>query len=144
MPGPAAPGFQMHRITLGSKAEQKLLVTSEVASSFMGVEGARVLSTPHMIGYMERTCRDLVLAQLDPGYDTVGTHVDVYHLAAAPVGACVRFLAEIVRVSDRRMEFRVEAWNENEKIGEGAHERAIVSVARFATRIAAKQQNEFR
>ncbi len=129
----------MHHIAIGSRAEQKLLVTSEVAITFMGVEGARVLSTPHMIGYMERTCRDLVLSQLAPGYDTVGTHVDVYHLAAAPIGASVTFSAEIVGVSDRRVDFRVEAWNEEEKIGEGAHERAIVSVARFATRMAAKR-----
>ncbi len=130
----------MHHITIGAKCEESLLVTSEVAINFMGAEGARVLSTPHMIGYMERTCRDLVLTQLEPGYDTVGTHVDVYHLAAAPIGACVRFLAEIAGFSGRRVEFRVEAWNGDEKIGDGAHERAIVDVARFASRAAAKNR----
>ena len=57
-------------IPVGTKGEQKLLVTSEVAINFLGMEGARVLSTPHMIGFMERTCRDTVLPLLDPGHDT--------------------------------------------------------------------------
>ena len=65
----------MANIPLGTRHEQTLLVTSEIAIDFMGLEGPRVLSTPHMIGYMERTCRDAVLPLLEPGYDTVGTHV---------------------------------------------------------------------
>jgi predicted thioesterase len=80
-----------------------------------------------------------VLPQLDAGYDTVGTHVDVYHLAAAPIGATVHITAEIVAVADRRVEFRVEAWDEKEKIGEGTHQRAIVNVAKFAARMAEKR-----
>ncbi len=129
----------MHHITIGASAEEKLLVTSEVAINFMGVEGARVLSTPHMIGYMERTCRNLVLPLLAPGYDTVGTHVSVSHLAAAPIGATVAFTAEVTDMADRRVTFRVEAWTPEEKIGEGTHERAIINVARFAERLASKK-----
>jgi len=83
----------MANIPIGTKGEFKLLVTTEVAISFLGVEGARVLSTPHMIGYMERTCRDLVLPLLDEGHDTLGTHVNVRHLAASPIGMCVTFTA---------------------------------------------------
>jgi predicted thioesterase len=128
----------MPNIPIGAKGEQKLLVTSESAITFMGTDGPRVLSTPHMIGYMERTCRDAVLPLLDAGCDTVGTHVDVYHLAAAPIGAVVTFTAEVVAVDGRRIQFRVEAWDETEKIGEGTHERAIINVAKFATRIAKK------
>ena len=130
----------MHHITIGAKAEEKLLVTSEVAINFMGTEGARVLSTPHMIGYMERTCRNAVLPMLEAGYDMVGTHVDVYHLAAAPIGASVTFTAGITAANGRRVEFRIEAWNESEKIGEGTHERAIVNVAKFVLKLAAKRQ----
>ena len=90
----------MANIPIGTKGEQKLLVTSEVAISFLGLEGARVLSTPHMIGYMERTCRDTVLPLLDPGHDTVGTHVNVAHLAAAPMGMAVTFAGRVgVQVS---------------------------------------------
>jgi fluoroacetyl-CoA thioesterase len=131
----------MANIPVGTKGEQKLLVTSENAINFLGQEGARVLSTPHMIGYMERTCRDTVLPLLDAGHDTVGTHVNVYHLAAAPMGMSVTFQAEITGVQDRRVQFRVEAWDEKEKIGEGTHERAIINVAKFATRLAAKLQS---
>ena len=128
----------MPHIPIGAKGEEKLLVTSEMAIDFLGLEGPRVLSTPHMIGYMERTCRNTVLPLLDPGHDTVGTHVNVWHLAAAPLGMTVAFRAEVTGVSVRRIQFRVEAWDEKEKIGEGTHERAIVNVERFATRLANK------
>jgi fluoroacetyl-CoA thioesterase len=128
----------MPHIPIGAKGEEKLLVTSEMAIDFLGMEAARVLSTPHMIGYMERTCRNTVLPLLEPGHDTVGTHVNVWHLAAAPLGMTVAFRAEVTGVSERRIQFRVEAWDEKEKIGEGTHERAIVNVERFATRLANK------
>ena len=128
-----------HRISIGATREVKLLVTSEVSIGFLGGQGARVLSTPHMIGHMERTCRDLVLPMLEAGYDTLGTQVNVSHLAAAPIGACVTFTAEIAAFADRRVQFRVEARDETGKIGEGTHERAIVNVARFTARLAEKK-----
>jgi predicted thioesterase len=131
----------MANIPIGTSGEEKLLVTNEVAINFLGNEGARVLSTPHMIGFMERTCRNTVLPLLDPGYDTVGTHVNVAHLAAAPMGTTVTFRAEVTKVGERRVEFRVEAWDETEKIGEGTHERTIINVAKFATKMAAKKTN---
>jgi fluoroacetyl-CoA thioesterase len=130
----------MANIPIGTKGEQKLLVTSENAINFLGMEGARVLSTPHMIGYMERTCRDTVLPLLDSGYDTVGTHVNVFHLAAAPIGMTVTFSCEVTGVIERRVQFRVEAWDEKEKIGEGTHERAVINIAKFATRLAEKKK----
>ena len=130
----------MANIPIGAKGEQKLLVTSEVAIDFLGLDGPRVLSTPHMIGFMERTCRDAVLPLLDPGHDTVGTHVNVFHLAAAPMGMMVTFTAEVTGVQDRRIQFRVEACDEKEKIGEGTHERAIINVGKFATRMAEKKK----
>jgi len=129
----------MANIPIGAKGERKLLVTTDVAITFLGADGPRVLSTPHMIGYMEHTCRDTVLPYLESGYDTVGTHVNVAHLGAAPMGMSVRFAAEVTAVDGRRIQFRVEAWDEKEKIGEGAHERAIINVSKFATRLAAKR-----
>jgi predicted thioesterase len=131
----------MHKIVIGTKGEKRVLVTGENAISFLGAEGPRVLATPNMIGLMERTCRDTVLPQLETGYDTVGTHVNVFHLAAAPIGATVNITAEITALVDRRVEFRVEAWDEKEKIGAGTHERAIINVAKFAARMAAKQMS---
>ena len=132
----------MANIPIGTIGEEKLLVTSEVAINFLGMDEARVLSTPHMIGYMERTCRNTVLPLLDPGHDTVGTRVNVTHLAAAPLVMTVTFRAEVTAVKDRRIEFRVEAWDETEKIGEGTHERAVINVAKFATRLAEKIQRK--
>jgi fluoroacetyl-CoA thioesterase len=130
----------MANIPIGTSGVEILLVSSEVAINFLGVEGARVLSTPNMILHMERICRKTVFPLLDPGYDTVGTHVNVAHLAAAPLGATVTFRAEVTKVSEKRVEFRVEAWDETEKIGEGTHERAIINIAKFATRMAAKKK----
>ena len=130
----------MAEIPIGTKGEQQILVTTENAINFLGLEGARVLSTPHMIGMMERTCRDTVKPLLGDGYDTVGTQVNVAHLAAAPLGMSVRFQAEVTGVNGNRVEFRVDAWDEKEKIGEGTHQRAIINVAKFATKLAAKKE----
>jgi fluoroacetyl-CoA thioesterase len=128
-------------IPIGEKGERKILVTTEVAINFLGLEGARVLSTPNMIKFMEWTCRETVQPHLEQGYDTVGTHVNVAHLAAAPMGMAVTFKAEVTGVTDRRVQFRVEAWDEKEKVGEGTHERAVINVAKFATRLAEKMSS---
>jgi predicted thioesterase len=125
-------------IRIGATREEKLPVSQEVAIDFMGLEGARVLSTPNMILGLERASRNAVLPMLDPGYDTVGTHVDVYHLAATPVGMTVTFCTEITSVDDRRVNFKVEAFDEKEKIAEGTHQRFIVNAARFAARVQEK------
>lgn len=127
-------------IPIGEKGERKIVVTTDVAINFLGLEGARVLSTPNMIKFMEWTCRETVQPHLDQGYDTVGTHVNVAHLAAAPMGMAVTFKAEVTGVTDRRVQFRVEAWDEKEKVGEGTHERAVINVAKFATRLAEKMK----
>lgn len=125
-------------ISTGARREEKITVTDEVAITFLGVGGARVLSTPQMIGHMEITCRNLVLPMLDPGHDTVGTHVNVSHLAAAPLGMEVTFRAEIASVDGRKVHFKVEAFDTKEKIGEGTHERTIIDVQRFTAKMQAK------
>ena len=122
----------------GTRHEEKLLVTDEVAIDFLGMDAARVLATPHLIACLEMTARNSVKPLLDPGYDTVGTQVNVSHLAATPVGMNVTFRSEVTSVEERRINFKVEAFDEREKIAEGTHQRAIVNVARFATRVAAK------
>jgi predicted thioesterase len=128
----------MANIPVGAKREERLLVTSEVAIDFLGMEDARVLSTPHLIGYLEMTARNLIKERLEPGWDSVGTQVDLKHLAATPVGMAVRLCAEVISAEDRRVTCRVEAYDEREKIAEGTHERALVNVARFAARVASK------
>ena len=128
----------MAEIPVGTVHEEGAVVTSDVAVDFLGMEEARVFGTPYMIGYLERTCRRAVLPFMDPGCDTVGTHVNVYHLAATPMGLRVNFRAEVTSVEDGRINFKVEAFDEQQKIGEGTHQRAIIDVARFAARVQAK------
>ncbi|HEY6391230.1 MAG TPA: thioesterase family protein [Bryobacteraceae bacterium] len=125
-------------IPIGATHESTILVTDENAVSFLGVEGARVLGTPYMIGYLEMTARDSVKPFLDEGYDTVGARVDIRHLAPTPIGMQVTFRSEVTGVEDRRLHFKVEAFDQKEKIGEGTHERAIINVARFAARLQSK------
>jgi predicted thioesterase len=125
-------------ISVGVTREETEKVTSEIAIDFLGIEGARVLSTPNLILGMERTSRNLVFPLLDPGYDTVGTHVNVYHLAATPMGMNATYRAEVMSVEERRVNFKVEAFDEKQKIGEGTHQRAIVNVARFAAKMQEK------
>ena len=129
----------MNLIPVGTRAESQLLVTTDVAISFLETEEARVLGTPWLILHMEITARNAVKPYLLDGQDTVGTQVNVAHLAATPLGMQARFYAEVLSVDERRVLFKVEAYDEKEKIGEGTHERFIVDVARFATRVQAKK-----
>jgi fluoroacetyl-CoA thioesterase len=125
-------------LPIGTKGESIILVTNENAVSFLGDPDARVLGTPYMIAHLEMTARDSVKPLLDEGYDTVGARVDVRHLAATPMGMTVTFRSELTAVDGRRLQFNVEAFDGNEKIGEGTHERAIINVAKFAARLKAK------
>lgn len=126
----------------GIRGQMQVRVNEENAVDFLGAPGARVLGTPCMIGYMEMTSRDLVKAHLGEGYDTVGTHVDVKHLAATPLGMQVTFHSELLEVNDKRLRFRVEAYDDKEKVGEGFHERAIIHVERFASRVQGKRAEQ--
>jgi fluoroacetyl-CoA thioesterase len=120
---------------LNAKREETVEVGNENAIRFLGPEGPRVLSTPHMIGFMERTCRNLVFDMLDEGFDTVGTHVNVSHRAAAAMGTSVTFSAELLAVNERRVEFSVSAHAGEKLIGEGFHQRAIIDVRRFRQKV---------
>src|SRR6266478_881286 len=132
----------MAPIPPGTCGESQLLVTTEVAVSFLGMEEARVLGTPWMILHMEITARNTVKPLLLDGQDTVGTQVNVRHLAATPLGMQARFYAEVLSVEGQRILFKVEAFDEKEKIGEGTHERFIIDVARFVTRLQTKKGNQ--
>jgi fluoroacetyl-CoA thioesterase len=120
---------------IGASREETVVVGSDHATTFLGPEGPRVLTTPKMIGFMEGACRNLVLKMLDPGHDTVGTHVNVYHRKAAPMGSTVTFSAQLTGVNERRLEFAVKAMKGETVIGEGTHERAVIEVRRFKERV---------
>lgn len=98
-----------------------------------------VYATPAMILAMERAAARAVEPALPPGSVTVGTAIHVEHLAATPEGMQVTVRAELIRVAGRFLEFRVEARDEQELIGRGTVERAIVDRTRFAAKVAAKK-----
>jgi len=92
-----------------------------------------VFSTPAMIGLMERTCVDLTEPHLDKNEQTVGIHVDVYHLAPTRIGQSVTITAELTEVKDNKIRYSVSAINDQGvKIGAGNHRRAIINTKRFA------------
>jgi fluoroacetyl-CoA thioesterase len=120
----------MSEISPGLKGTREIVVGSEHATRHLG-EGQNVLATPMMIFLLEETCHYTVAPYLAAGQQTVGTLVCVKHLAATPVGMKVRAVAEVLEVERRRVKFKVEAYDEKEKIGEGEHERFIVDMDRF-------------
>ncbi len=99
-----------------------------------------VLSTPRVISLLEQTAHRAVLPELPEGQTTVGALVNVRHLAPTPAGMQVRTRAELLEVDRRRLRFKVEAWDEVEKIAEGEHERFIIDTAKFEARIEEKKQ----
>ena len=92
-----------------------------------------VFSTPAMIGLMEGTCVRLIAPYLDDNEQTVGIHVDVRHLAPTKIGQSVTIAAELIEVKGNKLRFSVSASNDQDvKIGEGTHRRALVNVKSFA------------
>lgn len=124
---------------MGTTGRQRLLVTPETAIDFIGDERARVLSTPHMIAYMEWAAREAIRPYLDENEDSLGTVADIRHLAATPVGMSVEFTATVEEVHGRRVRFRVEARDEKELVGEGRHERFVADIPRLVASLAAKK-----
>jgi fluoroacetyl-CoA thioesterase len=92
-----------------------------------------VFSTPAMIGLMERTCVELTEPYLEENEQTVGIHVDVRHLAPTNIGQSVTVTAELLEVKGNKLRYMVSATNDqNVKIGDGTHGRAVINTARFA------------
>jgi fluoroacetyl-CoA thioesterase len=131
----------MHKIEIGAKKIDRIVVSAEMAIDFLKLADARVLSTPQMILYMEQSSRNNAVRFLEDGFDTVGTKVNVSHLRSAPLGSEVSFTSEITSATDKRIEFAVTAATDTEVIGEGTHERAIIDKAKFAARNAAKMKS---
>ena len=130
----------MATIPVGLKSEMKRRVADDIAINFLGLDGARVLATPAMIMLLEMTCRDSILPLLDAGFDSVGTEVKVRHLAATPMGMEATFQSEVIAVDDRRVRFKVAAFDDKEQIADGTHERFVINVERFAARLREKQR----
>jgi fluoroacetyl-CoA thioesterase len=125
---------------MGLTAELTEVVTEELTANALGSGLVPALATPAMIALMENASVSAIREYLDVGETSVGIEVNVKHLAATPVGMRVRVRAQVLSVDKRRVTFRVEAWDDKERIGEGTHVRAIVDEARFRERIARKRE----
>ncbi|MBA1334607.1 MAG: hypothetical protein HPY66_2511 [Firmicutes bacterium] len=130
--------FKLH-IGLNSKIET-IVKEKDTAANF-GSGGVEVFATPMMIGLMENAALSAVDLHLPKGYATVGTHLDVKHLAATPIGMKVYATAELIEIDGKRLVFKVEAYDEKEKIGEGMHERYIINLERFLDKTAEKKNS---
>ena len=126
-------------LTPGVQTTTKLTVTRECTIDFMG-EAARVYATPMLVRDIEMACRELLLAHLDPGEDSVGTRVEIDHIAATLMGMEVELTARVAEVNGRAVTFDVEARDSVEPICRCKHARFVVDVAKTAQRLAAKAQ----
>jgi fluoroacetyl-CoA thioesterase len=124
----------------GLTGELTLIVQESDTARFSGGETLPpVFSTPNVIRLLERTSHTTILPYLSEGQGSVGTVVNIRHLAATPVGFTVRTRAEVLEVEGRRVKFKVEAWDNFEKIAEGEHERFIIDLGRFIERVEKKR-----
>ena len=122
----------------GLAGSAELLVGEEHTAPRVGSGRVRVLATPVMINLMEAAALDAVEQLLPAGHQSLGTHLNVGHYAATPVGMRLRATAEVTKVEGRTIEFRVEAFDEKERVGDGTHTRVVVNVERFDQRVQRK------
>jgi fluoroacetyl-CoA thioesterase len=132
-------GTVMQSIPVGATGTFSLVVMPEhLASRFKDVTLPPVLATPVMIMVMENAALNAIKPYLDAGESALGTHVDVRHLAATPVGQRVIGEAKVTNVDGRRIKFSIRATDGNEEIGVGTHERVVVQLSKLSERMKAK------
>jgi fluoroacetyl-CoA thioesterase len=124
-------------ISIGMSAERSLVVPPEQTVGHLLAGMPMVFATPMMILQMELTSGDAIREHYAPGWVTVGTEVNIRHLAATPVGATVRTTAKVIAVERRVIRFEVASFDGERKIGDGFHARALVNVESFNKRFGA-------
>ncbi|MDA8213276.1 MAG: thioesterase family protein [Clostridia bacterium] len=129
----------MERVKVGIKGEAKVQVNETNTAIAYGSGGVAVFATPAMIGLMEKAALESIDNVLSAGLSSVGTRVDVKHLAATPAGMSVVAKSELLEVDGKRLEFKVEAYDESGLIGEGTHQRYIVDLEKFISKAQAKK-----
>jgi predicted thioesterase len=122
-------------IKVGMSAERTLVVPPERTVRHFVPSMPPVYATPMMIMEMEMASADAINPYLEQGWVTVGTEVDIRHLAATPIGAMVRTTARVIAVERRVIRYEVEAFDDRRRIGEGRHARALVNVETFTSRL---------
>jgi len=118
-------------LVVGLKEKQEKTVTMNDTAKVFGSGAAEVFATPMMIGLMEAASMNAVKRYLPEGFSTVGISVNIKHISATAVGKRVWAEAELVEVDRKRLVFKVDAYDEDKKIGEGTHERFIIDESKF-------------
>lgn len=121
-------------LQIGMSAEIEKIVGEDDTAIRFGSGGVKVFATPMMVALMENAALNAVDPQLGEAFATVGLSLNVKHIAATPVGMKVHARAELVGIEGKKLHFRIEAFDELEKIGEGTHERYIIELAKFLER----------
>lgn len=119
----------------GLKGSVEIVVGEQHTAPHVGSGRVHVLATPVMVNLMEAAALRAVEGLLPAGHQTVGIHLDITHVAATPVGMRVHAYAELTKVEQRTLAFKVYAEDEKERIGEGMHERIIINLERFDRRM---------
>lgn len=125
-------------IPVGQTGTSQLIVGDEHTASRVGSGRIPVLATPVMINVIEAAALAAVEHLLPGGHQSLGTLLQVSHVAATPVGMQVTAEAKVTAVEGRIIKFTVTARDQQDLIGEGSHERVVVNVARFDERVQAK------
>jgi predicted thioesterase len=126
------------QLAVGLTYSRAVRVTDDMTPAHLRHEPIRVLSTPDMIRLIEQTAIEAVQPYLAPGQATVGTRVDIAHLAATPVGMTLTITLELTEVDRRRLAFRVQVRDELDEAGKGTHERFIVDGTQRTPRLQEK------
>ena len=126
-------------IAAGEALSRELVVDEERLISFMG-DDFRVYATPEIVWDAEMLCRDLLLAHLAPGHDSVGVRVEIDHLAAGLPGSAIRIEAIVTAVAGQRVTFGFEVRDALELIARGCHQRVAVALPATLDRLAAKRR----
>ena len=124
-------------LTAGLTTTSRITIDKARTIDFMGDE-ARIYATPELVRDIEITCRDLLLQHIEEGQDSVGTRIDVEHIAATPIGAWVEITATVSSVDGRALAFEIKARDPLEDICRGQHNRFIVDVAKTGERLRSK------
>lgn len=129
----------MHgKIEVGSTYQSQTRVEEWMTAEKAGNKGVAVLSTPMLLQLVEEAAMQCVAPSLSANEITLGTHVDLTHLSATPVGLIVRTEVEVLKFDGRRVEYAFTAFDEREKIAEGTHERYVTSRDKFRERLEEK------
>ena len=127
-------------IKIGTKGYKEGIVRKENTAAAIGSGAVEVFATPAMIALMENAALDAIAPFLEEDQSSVGTNISTSHLAASPLGIKVWATAEVIEVDRRRIVFAVKAFDENEMIGEGTHERFVIQTDKFLAKAKSKTQ----